>query len=138
MSRKRANKVLVYAVNEGLRRGAFTLTPGPVSCPREGFLFDIQGIPALVHFEDIGSDEISIKVTLWPTDAGRKHAHCVRFGKSRAQAGGFYSLGWFERRKGPWIMEGAKPYCARARRAEVDALTIPIPDGFEATGRGIL
>lgn len=137
MSGNLATKVLVYAVNEGLRRGAFTLTPGPVRCPHEGFMFDIHGIPALVHFSDVGFDEVSVKVTLWPTDEGRECASAACFGKARSRAGGFYVLGWLERRKGRWIMEGARPYCAKVRRPELEALPSAEPAGYAATGRFI-
>lgn len=132
-----ANKVLVYAVNEGLRRGAFTLTPGPVVCPKEGFSFDIHGIPALVHFDDIGFDEVTVKATLWPTNKGREWAQVSLQKEYRSRAGGFYVLGWFERRKGRWIMELAQTYCAKERREEVEALPMPQPAGYEAKGRFI-
>jgi hypothetical protein len=137
MSQKLAKKVLVYAINEALRRGVFTLKPGPVNCPEPGFSFDMGGTPAAVFCHDAGYDEVRVLVTLWPTEEGREEAHTLNWGDQRWR-GGFVTSGCLECRAGQWLMDGPGCYCSKPRLAEVKAMPFPQPNGFAASGKIII
>jgi hypothetical protein len=80
---------MVAAVNAGLQQKIFSLDPDEPGAwpPRETrdkwghhgtrvYTFSIENIPAVASVSDIGYDELSIHVALWPT----KNAHVHRSG----------------------------------------------------------
>ena len=137
-----AQKVLVRAINEFLRRGYFGLTVNQNDWGNNPILnFEMNGIPTIASVADSGHGELSIRIALWPTEMGMNHIMAAALHAStRRKMGGFYSSGWLERKKGAWLQtsNGLTVACARDREASVTALPWEEPLGFAAEGKFFL
>ncbi|MBL3565497.1 hypothetical protein JMM59_10860 [Rhodovulum sulfidophilum] len=82
-TRKRAwRNVMVAGINAGIEQRLFSIRPADCRWPGwtvengyhtgTSFEFSVAGIPALGWVGDIGHDELSIHVALWPTERGRE------------------------------------------------------------------
>ncbi len=136
---KLAQKVLVRTINEYLRRGVFTLNSADITLMDPVIEFDMGGIPAIAAVSDIGHGELSIKVTLWPNEHGKKFINAAALGAAhRSGRGGFYASAWLERKTGAWLQTEnglTSVYCANARRGELEVLPWEAPEGFSADGK---
>lgn len=128
---------LVATINEALRRRIFTLSPGAVICPAQGFRFQIGEIPAIGHASDVGFDEVAVSVICWPSGSGGRGFGSLWWDASRR--GDFSASGWLERRTGQWLQRGGRVhYLARDRRAALEAIPPIEPQGFAPKGRFFL
>jgi len=148
-SRARAwRNAMVAAINAGLKQKIFSLDPDEPGAwpPRETremwghhetrvYTFSIEDIPAIASVSDIGYDELSIHVALWPT----KNAHdAIRASNAGFWAGEMFASGWVERREGRWLQRGPSLFkCRRERIATVAALDVA-PTGYADSGKFFL
>jgi hypothetical protein len=96
----------------------------------------LAGIPAVAAIEDIGHDEVSVHVALWPTPRGRAMVHAYNAG---FEAGDVFATGWLERHTGKYLQ--TPPRCSiHCRKGLVDKVArIQIePNGYADHGRFML
>ncbi|SEM91847.1 hypothetical protein SAMN04488103_102440 [Gemmobacter aquatilis] len=136
---KLGQKVLVRTINEFLRRRLFTLEAGGNHWENPVIEFEMAGIPAIASVADIGHEELSIHVTLWPNAHGREFIRAAALHSShRLGRGGFYASAWLERKKGAWLQTSnglPSVSCTRDRQGEVERLPWEEPLGFSAEGK---
>lgn len=145
--RKRAwRNAMVAAINAGIEQRLFSIRPGDCRwpgwsadrglCKGTLFKFSIGGIPALGWVDDIGFDELSIHVALWPTVHGEEF---VQAGNAGLHAGETFATGWLERRKGAWLqvgdgVGGGWTFSSRQQRLKTVAGLELRPHGYAAQG----
>jgi len=136
-----AQKVLVRAINECLRRGIFTLDPNDTELRNPILEFEIEGVPAIVGVHDAGHGELSLKVALWPTKIGREFANVAALNAGqRRRRGGFFTSAWLERKDGAWLQTSHEltVSCSNSHRADIEALSSEEPMGFKADGKFLM
>ena len=134
--------LLVLGINEGLRRGAFTLCPEDTSWwPSKDerwikFSFEHDGIPAVAGVHDAGHGELSVKTALWPTAFGEMQIHCANVPMKKM--GEAYAWGYLARTGGACLEAEAKPsaHCSTPVRERVMALRVT-PLGYRDRRTGI-
>ncbi len=141
-SRQKAwRNLIVYAVNEALRRRLFSLRPGDNRWPghdaphRGSYLFDFSlpsGLPARAAIHDAGFDELSVQVAVNPK-GNRVEGYGAGF-----SAGDAFASTWLERQRGAWIQSTDDSF--RCRRVLVDTLANMSVDplGYGDRGRLIM
>jgi hypothetical protein len=132
-------KVLIRAINEFLRRGLFTLESGGNHLANPVIEFEMEGISAIASVADIGHDELTIHITLWPNERGKEFIQTAALHSNhRLDRGGFYAKAWLERKNGAWLQtSNGLPHvsCARDKRGEVERMTWEKPLGYSADGQ---
>lgn len=132
-------QMMIAGINAALEQRLFSLKPGDNRWP--GATKDYFGhrkvhvyrftfgadIPALGSIWDVGHDELSFHVALWPTAEGE-----LRIGALGAgfRAGEAYAHGWLERRDGAWLESTPKSISCRAAKLRIVAATTYEPRGF--------
>lgn len=128
--------LLVAAVNAGITQRLFTIRPGDNRWPgavefdEMGFgpshvyRFTIGDIPAIASVSDVGWNELSIHVALWPTvDAD----HWIGCSNAGLMAGEACATSWLERQKGVWLQVATdKFFVCRTKRLDTVA-TLEVP-----------
>lgn len=132
--RQRAwRNLLVGAVNEGLRIGAFDLLPGTNAWPDDAsFTYPINlpdGRRAAAHLSDAGFDEIAIRVAVDPI------VRLLGLSWPSLKAGGAVAHGFLERRKGAWLQATPSLFRCRAEMLYPIARLEIEPEGFADHGR---
>lgn len=130
--------IMVYAINEGIRRKLFSLRPDdnrwPSADKREGIMFDFtipNGMPARAYVDDISFGELSIHVAVIPTD-DRKILQAFNAGFN---AGDAVATGWLEREHGAWLQSSPDRFhCRNYLLKELAALEVE-PLGYGDRGR---
>jgi len=146
---------MVAGINEGIRRRHFTVRPGDnrwVKTSKEhqekknsdrsvdegiGYRFSIGDIPAHAHVADIGFDELSLKVTLWPSNDDTRLSGAYAMSRNAAlHSGDLKAQGYFERKDGAWLQVsrlGPDVFVRRHRLAQAADLVIE-PLGYSDCG----
>ena len=135
-------KTMVAAINAGLQQNLFGLRPRQDYWPPPAAIFDflVDSIHGLAYVRDIGWDELSIHVALWPTAEARRWIVCGNIANRWGYlVGDAVACGWLERREGRYIMGSrcGQFYCRAARKSDVANLTAT-PHGYRDHGRFIL
>lgn len=143
-ARKRAwRNMLVSAINAGIDQNLFSVLPGTNRWPgyvedsgrQEAYLYTFtfgDGIPAAASVADIGFEELSIHVALWPTGESIKAANAGFY------AGDAFATGWLERDRGAWLQFSPELLnCRRKRLSLVEAINVR-PKGFGDRGRVLI
>lgn len=135
--------VMVAGINEAIRRRLITIRPGDnrwISSGDDkgvGFHFSIEENPAYGYISDAGYDEISVKVTVWPTSEVERWGKCVVLSRDQAYlSGDLRASGWLERRNGAWLQVSSDPsfFCRRSKLQLASDFTLERPLGFAVTG----
>lgn len=132
--------LLVAAINEGLRRGLFTLSRGVNGWPDQPTPSNIidftlpNGLPARVVFRDIGFGEVSIAVTVNP----KGNLLDSRIRDSSFRSGDAYAHGWLEREKGAWLQSAYSLFNCRLSLLPALAGFEVQPEGFKDNGAVII
>jgi hypothetical protein len=127
---------MVGAINAGLAQGCFELQcgTGPTDRQHRIYRFTLgDDIPAIASVADIGFDELSIHVALWPTPRAAEFIHAGWLHRPRTRAhviGDLHVQGWLERERGKWLQY--RPYVIYCRRgcADIVAALAIKPNGF--------
>ncbi len=122
---------MVGAINAGLEQGVFTLEPSnrPQLMVYE---FTLGGVPSVASINEIGYDELSLHVALWPTPDARRYVQCWNAGH---HAGEVFAAGWLERRDGPWLQKPPRLHIkARRDRLPIVAALAVEPRGYRDHG----
>lgn len=134
--------MMVAAINEGLARGLFTLTPGDrwstqplhVDVLGEKYRFKFnENVDAIAYVKHDGWDELVFHVALWPTPDCEQWVHCSN---ADFLAGEAWASGWLERRRGPWLQvsKGDPLFCCRRDRLEIVASAVIQAKGYKDNG----
>jgi hypothetical protein len=146
--------MLVAGINAGIEQEVFGLQPGDNRWPGAGekprsrfergdvavYAFSFSGeVPARALVRDIGWDELSVHVALWPDKPPRDGTAWLEHGDGGWYAGDAYATGWLERREGAWLMwPGGRPQLrCRARLLDMLVAAKVEPLGFADRGRFI-
>jgi hypothetical protein len=118
--------MMVAAINAGVKRKLFSVLPGdnrwPGFSPENSSTGDGQesiyrftfgtDIPAIASVHDIGSDELSFHVALWPTEDAERWIRAANSGKLAGKA---FASGWLERQNGAYLQSSTDElYCQKA------------------------
>lgn len=134
--------IMVAAINAGLERELFSLTPGDNrwsgSAQGETVFWDFSvpaGLAGLAACHDGGFDELRIYAAVNPTPEARRWLSVIGGGW---RAGEAIAAGWLERRTKPYLQTSATDF--RCQRHMVPLLAAPLvePRGFGDRGRVML
>lgn len=132
--RKRAwRNMMVSAINVAISKSWFSVLPGTNRWPgyvngnqQESYVYSFsfgEGIPATASVRDIGYEELSIHVALWPTGKD------IRSWTAGFSAGEAFATGWLERGRGAWLQFTPELFHCRRRR-------IPLIEAVEVRAKG--
>lgn len=134
--------VMIAGINAAIRNKLISVRPGDNRWAKSdrdygsGFHFAIESHPAYCHVSDAGFDEVSVKVTLWPTQEAKEWGHYAHLNSSSAfSVGDLFASGWLERRDGAWLQASKPIFFARRHRLEIASHFMPErPLGYAASG----
>jgi hypothetical protein len=140
--------MLVAGINAGVEQNLFSVRAGdnrwPGYSPNQNtnpsytyeFFFQ-KSIPAIANVRDIGWDELSIHVALWPTERAKEF---IQAGFSKFHSGKASAEGWLERKTGAWLQKsnGRPIFSCRKDKLPLIANANITPLGFGDRGKSFM